>query len=511
MQIARDLAGFSMGEADVLRRAMGKKQVDVMERMRPKFMDGARERGVPEDTAKTLFDTMAEFAGYCFNRPHSEAYARVAYQTAYLKIHYPAQFMAAQLSSYMDDKTKVALYVEEARRLGVAVMPPDVNQSDVDFTPNAEGQIRFGLAAVKGVGRGAVGAILEARSSGPFRDIYDFCRRVPSTQVTRAVTEALIRCGGFDSLGSRAAQMAVLDMAQAQAQSLQRDRAVGQTSLFGDDDDSGVGADSQTLPDVPEWTRDQILSAEKELLGLYVTDNPLKDVVRALDGRVDHTCGELADEAADATVTVGGVVTRVREYMTRGNKPMMFLTIQDLEGDADIVVPPKTYESVRSLLVMDAVIVVTGRNSARDAAAPPGSGMAKVVADTIVPMERAPIRFAKRLDDAPAASGDSGPASDEPPGAFEPNGNGDGNGGGRANGAIHIRLGAADRPLLDRVRQILGACPGDRDVVLHVAEGGRPRAFRLPEQYRAAWSEDLRRRLGAVVEDATAVWCAAGA
>ncbi|HOS92374.1 MAG TPA: DNA polymerase III subunit alpha [Armatimonadota bacterium] len=511
MQIARDLAGFSMGEADVLRRAMGKKQVDVMERMRPKFMEGARQRGVPEDTAKALFDTMAEFAGYCFNRPHSEAYARVAFQTAYLKTHYPAQFMAAQLSSYMDDKTKVALYVEEARRLGVAVMPPDVNQSDADFTPNAEGQIRFGLAAVKGVGRAAVGAILEARSAGPFRDIFDFCRRVPSTQVTRAVTEALIRCGGFDSLGSRAAQMAVLDMAQAQAQSLYRDRAVGQTSLFGDDDDALVGTDSQVLPDVPEWTRDQILSAEKELLGLYVTDNPLKDVVRALDGRVDHTCGELAEEAADATVTVGGVITRVREYMTRANKPMMFLTIQDLEGDADIVVPPKTYESVRSLLVMDAAIVVTGRNSPRDAGAPPGSGMAKVVADAIVPADRAPVRFAKRLDDTGAPLEELNGASDDPTAGFDALQNGGGNGsecGG--GGAIHIRLSAADRSLLDRVRQILGACPGDRDVILHVADGGRPRVFRLPEQYRASWSEDLRRRLGAVVDDAAAVWCAAG-
>jgi len=496
MQIARDLGGFTMGQADMLRRAMGKKQVAIMEEMRPLFLAGAAERGVSGGIATQLFDTMAQFAGYCFNRPHSEIYGRLAYQTAYLKYHYPAPFLSAQLSSYMDDKTKVALYVEEANRRGVEVKPPDVNASQADFAPDAEGNIRFGLAAIKGVGRGVVNIILETRADEPFRDIWEFCQRIPSNVVSKSVIETIIRAGGFDSLGSRAAHMAVLDSAFAGGQQADRDRAVGQTSLFGDDAGLEELAQVHQLPDVPEWPREEILAAEKELLGLYVTGNPLREVAHALDGKVTHSLADLAEETQERAVVVGGIVTRTREYITKGGKAMMFATIQDLEGDADIVIRPGLYEKVRELLAMDRVLVIRGRSEA-NASGGPGA-QPKVVAEEIVPEGQARKQF-------PSRNGRSG--VEEAAGSAEPNG---------VEHAsekpvsrrvvIHIKVTTATQSVLSEVKRVIVSLPGDDPVVLHVPENGSQRSIALGDRFRATWSGELRTRLRDSVGDSATVW-----
>ncbi|MGH7406545.1 MAG: DNA polymerase III subunit alpha, partial [Candidatus Methylomirabilales bacterium] len=277
MRIAGDLAGFSMGEADLLRRAMGKKDPELMEKARKKFLDGAKSKGVPARTAEKIFDLMAPFAGYAFNLSHAAAYAVVAHQTAYLKAHYPVEFMAALLTSEMADTDKIVKYIEECRAMGITVLPLDVNESGSGFKVVGE-KIRFGLVAVKNVGDLAIHSILESRTAkGRFKSLYDFCQRVDLRLVNKRVLESLIKCGAFDSLGARRAQlMAIVDSAMDAASSAQRDRAQGQVSLLEVFEAAGAPAVAAPgLPDVPEWSRAELLAAERETLGFYITGHPL--------------------------------------------------------------------------------------------------------------------------------------------------------------------------------------------------------------------------------------------
>jgi DNA polymerase-3 subunit alpha len=363
MRIASDLAGFSMGEADILRRAMGKKNPELMAEQRKKFLDGAAAHGVPERKAERIFGFMEQFAGYGFNKSHSAAYALIAYQTAYLKANYSVEFMAALLTSEMADTDKIVKHIEECRAMGIQVLPPDVNESSNDFAVVGD-KIRFGLVAVKNVGEAAIQSILAARrQQGRFRDLFDFCERVDLRLVNKRVIESLIKCGAFDSLGARRAQlMAVVDKAMEAASMAQRDRAYGQVSLL-DVLSSGGGAPRQSgaLPELPEWDRSKLLAGEKETLGFYVTGHPLAEH-RALIARyTTATTEDLAGLPDKSTVKLGVMVAAVKEISTKNGDRMAFVTLEDLAGTVEAVVFPDLYRSSMLHLAKDSAVLVKGQ------------------------------------------------------------------------------------------------------------------------------------------------------
>ncbi|MEK7220460.1 MAG: DNA polymerase III subunit alpha, partial [candidate division NC10 bacterium] len=330
MRIASDLAGFSMGEADILRRAMGKKNPELMAEQRKKFVDGAVARGVPEKKAERIFGFMEQFAGYGFNKSHSAAYALIAYQTAYLKANYPVEFMAALLTSEMADTDKIVKYIEECRAMGIEVLPPDVNESSNDFTVVGD-KICFGLVAVKNVGEGAIQSNLAARrQQGRFRDLFDFCERVDLRLVNKRVVESLIKCGAFDSLGARRAQlMAVVDKAMEAASASQRDRAHGQVSFLDVLSLTGTARrEAPALPEVTEWERPQLLAGEKETLGFYVTGHPLAEHRGLIARHTNLTTEDLPSLPDKSTVKLGAIVTAVKEISTKNGDRMAFVTLE---------------------------------------------------------------------------------------------------------------------------------------------------------------------------------------
>jgi len=361
MRIASDLAGFSLAEADLLRRAMGKKKPEIIAGLRSQFVEGAVRRGVDADTAGKIFDKMEYFAGYGFNKSHSAAYALVAYQTAYLKANYPQAFMAALLTSVKDNTDKIAVYVEECRRLGINVLPPDVNESGKDFTLVHNG-IRFGLAAVKNVGDSAVEAILEARQKGgPFRDVMDFCRRLDFRVVNKRVLESLIKAGALASLGaSRAQLMAILDYIIQVGQRTHKQNDTAQLSLFNNWVEEAAPA-VLPLHSVPEWTRRDILAAEKETLGLYISGHPLEDYRLLLRAATTANIDEIRKMAEGRDVIIGGLVTSVRRISTRRGDPMAFGMIEDLSGSIEAIFFPRVYWECRHLLQEGAGLLLWGQ------------------------------------------------------------------------------------------------------------------------------------------------------
>ena len=360
MRIASDLAGFTLGQADLLRRAMGKKKKEIIEEQKEAFVRGASGRGIERPVAEEIYTLMAHFAGYGFNKSHSAAYGLIAFRTAWLKAHHPVEFMAAMLTSVMSQSEKVTGYIAECRRLGIAVLPPDVNQSFGDFTPVPEG-IRFGLAAVRNVGHGAIGAIIRAREEGGvFRDLDDFCERVDLHQVNRRVMESLVHGGALDSLGMRRSQiLAVLDLAMEKGIRRQEEQACGQVSLF----DTGGLAEvhKTTAPDLPEFSREEILTMEKTYLGFYVSGHPLDDYRTLLERPGITPVSRLEEKRDGEMLALGGIVTGLKRSITRRNENMAYLTLEDLTGDVDVLVFPKTYRAVGTRLEKDAVILLKGR------------------------------------------------------------------------------------------------------------------------------------------------------
>jgi DNA polymerase III subunit alpha len=363
MRIASDLAGFSLGEADILRRAMGKKSAELMAEQRKKFVDGAIKRGVTEKKADKIFGLMEQFAGYGFNKSHAAAYAIIAYQTAYLKANYPVEFMAALLTSETNDTDKIVKYIEECRTMGIEVLPPDVNESSSDFTV-VEGKVRFGLVAVKNVGETAIQSILAARrNEGRFGSLYDFCERVDLRLVNKRVIESLVKCGAFDSLGARRSQLAaVVDKAMEAAASAQRDRAHGQGSLL--DVLSASGTSRRAAPPLPalaEWDRSQLLTAEKETLGFYITGHPLDAYRATLDRYATATTESLLSLPDKSTTRLGAIVTAVKEISTKSGDRMAFVTLEDLNGTVESVVFPDVYRSSMLHLAKDSAVLVKGQ------------------------------------------------------------------------------------------------------------------------------------------------------
>ncbi|MCI0521112.1 MAG: DNA polymerase III subunit alpha [Chloroflexi bacterium] len=355
------LGGFTAPEADDLRKAVSKKIKDKLMKMREKFVEGAARNGIPEETGNAIFDDWEEFARYGFNKAHAADYGIIAVQTAYLKRHYPVEYMTALLSVTQGDTAKVALYSADCRRMGITVAPPDVNQSGWDFTIQdaAEATIRVGLGAVKNVGHGPVDAILKGRGATPFSSLNDFAHRVDLRQVGKRALESLVKVGAMDSFGLRQALLEGVDRIIAASAAHFRAREMGQLSLFGGH--SGV-ADTISLPKATvEISRREILNWERELIGLYVSDHPLSPVMSELTQAVTHFSGQLAEAQPNEKVRVAGLVTRVRPHVSKAGKPMGFVAIEDLQGVIELVVFPSVWSRVAEMLDYDRIVLVDGR------------------------------------------------------------------------------------------------------------------------------------------------------
>jgi DNA polymerase III subunit alpha len=361
MQIASEMAGFTMGEADILRRAMGKKDRELMAKQREKFLGGCRERGTTAAKAERVWELMEKFAGYGFNKSHAAAYGLVAYQTAYFKANYPVEFMAALLTSEMGDTDKIVKYIDECRAMGIRVEPPDVNVSAVQFSVAGD-TVRFGLAAIKNVGEAAMQSILKARGeTGPFRTLDDFCTRVDLRLVNRRVIESLLKAGAFDSLGlTRAHLLATADAALESGGRQQRDRAEGQGSFF--ELLPEAPARSSTPAEViPEWEADQRLAFEKEVLGFYISGHPLaryRDVVEPLGVT---TSADLAAKGHGARVILFGHAAALKETSTKGGNRMAFFTLEDMEGTVEVTVFPEPFKTAAACLRSGEAVLVRGR------------------------------------------------------------------------------------------------------------------------------------------------------
>jgi len=368
MAIANKVAGFSLGQADILRRAMGKKKQEEMANLRAKFLEGAKKHKITDKKAEKLFDLIQKFAGYGFNKSHAAAYALVTYQTAYLKAHSPNEFMAALLTSEMGNTDKVVRYINECRDLGIKVLPPDVNVSGKDFSVTPEG-IRFGLAAIKNVGEGAIETIIEARiAGGPYVSFFDFCHRVDARKLNKRALECLIKAGAFDSTGARRAQLAaVLDRTVDQASAAQRAESQGQTSIFaafeppdGNSGRRGTLPFDESLPDLPEWDEDQLLKHEKELIGFYITSHPLARYAEGMTRFSTASTDRLSEVADTKEVKLCGIIGTVRQTMTKRGDRMAYLTLEDLLGTVEVIVFPDLYKTAAALVTPDSVVQVTG-------------------------------------------------------------------------------------------------------------------------------------------------------
>lgn len=367
MQIARDIAGFTMGEADELRKVMGKKQKEKIPAYRARFIAGAVEHsGIEKKLAAEIFAFVEPFAGYGFNKSHAAAYAWIAYQTAFLKANHPLPYFAALMTSVTDKTDKLVEYIDEAKKMGVPVLPPDVNESLTTFAVVGD-QIRFGLAAIKGVGAGAVAVILEARErDGRFADVFDLAKRVDTKQVNRRVFEALVKCGALDTLpGNRSQKLDALDTALEIAARESRDAQLGQASLFGESPAVAAGL-SPTLRRVAPPTTMQALQWEKETLGIFVSGHPLADVVEALARTGAVPVKDLRSADDESFVTVAGMVTGVRRTLTKAGQQILIGTIEDTSGSIDVVVFSKTYPQVQALFEQDRILILKGRLRMRE-------------------------------------------------------------------------------------------------------------------------------------------------
>ncbi|MGA8286900.1 MAG: DNA polymerase III subunit alpha, partial [Candidatus Sulfotelmatobacter sp.] len=394
MQAANKLAGYSLGEADLLRRAMGKKKQEEMAAQRERFIQGAAQRKFPPRKIEKIFDLMAQFAGYGFNKSHSAAYALLAYHTAYLKTHYPIEFMAALLTSVTGSTDDVVKYINECREMGIAVEAPDINVSDANFTPHGEA-IRFGLAAVKNVGGNAIESIVAARKKlGRFKSIYEFCENVDLRLLNKRVLESLIKSGAMDSLGRRAQVMAVLDRAMERAQKAQRDAESGQHGLFGVfQQESEVNNDR--LPDIPDWDEQARLAAEKEILGFFISGHPLekyKDKLADLQAlRIDEIAVMTRSTGKDETIATAGIIGNVRVQKSKRGEFYAQATLEDMSGSIDMIVFPEAYRRLGDKVKLEVPVLVRAGVRIEE-----GTN-AKITAAEIMPLEDAKVPLPRAI------------------------------------------------------------------------------------------------------------------
>lgn len=395
MQICRELAGFSFGQADNVRRAMSKKKLKVMEAEREHFVHGCTEpgkecngcvkNGIPEAVANEIYDDMISFASYAFNKSHAACYAYVAFQTAYLKCHYPQEFMAALLTSVLDNTSKVIEYTTECQRLGITVQQPDINVSRGGFTADGD-SIRFGLNAVKSVGRGLIDAVVRLRAGEPYRGLYDFCKRLRGNELNRRALENLIKAGAFDRLES--SRRAMLESVEGILKSIETDarqNLEGQMDLFGMLGGDAAPANEFRVPDMPEYSTSELLKMEKEVSGLYLSGHPL-DAYRAQISQIS-TCtvaqlqGEDARQFDNQQVTLVCIVVKNKIMTTKSNTLMAFTTVEDLTGTMELLIFPRVLADCRAALQENAVIVAHGRVSVKEEEA------ARLVVDGIQPID----------------------------------------------------------------------------------------------------------------------------
>ena len=386
MQISKEWCGFTGGQADTLRKAVGKKKIDLMKKVKPEFVEGAvKVGGATREMAETFWTQLEEFANYCFNKSHAACYGLIAYWTAYLKAHYPDAFMAALMTSDHDDTDRLAIEMTECKHMGIDVLSPDVNESFIEFAvvPN-EHKIRFGMSAVKGVGVGAVEEVLRAREEGAFSSVEDFAKRVSTSKFNRKAWESLIKSGAFDDMGDRSDLLFNLDAITAFASKLQKEAASGQTDLFGMLGGEGSGVQSMlNLQKAPvQHTDKERLAWERELLGLYISAHPLDKYETYLSEQAQPLT-QLIPEYDSRTMTVGGIINSVRTIVTKSGSKMAFVGIEDKFGEGEVIVFPNLYEKVGAKMQQDAVIRVSGKNSARDRDGNLG-GESKLIADDII-------------------------------------------------------------------------------------------------------------------------------
>jgi DNA polymerase III subunit alpha len=460
MEIPQKLAGYSLGRADLLRRAMGKKKREVLEAEYEGFEAGMRANGYSPGAVKTLWDILVPFSDYAFNKSHTAGYGLVSYWTAYLKANYPAEYMAALLTSVKDDKDRCAVYLAECRRMGIKVLPPDVNASDADFTPTGT-DIRFGLSAVRNVGDNVVGSIVATRTAtGPFTDFADFLRQVDAVVCNKRTLEALIKSGAFDSLGhTRRGLVHVYEPAVDAVLDTKRNEANGQFDLFGfgglEDTDPATDVFAVTVPP-GEWDKSVLLAFEREMLGLYVSDHPLFGVEHVLAAAADHSIAALqADGPAEGqTVTVAGILSAVSRRVTKAGAPWAQAVLEDLEGSVEVLFFPATYAQVGINIAEDAVVVVKGRADLRD------DTVKLIASDLTVP----DLSLAPR-----------GPV------------------------VVSIAPTRCTPPMVDRLREVLAAHPGTTEVHLQLVNGTRSHRLKLDDGYRVAPSPALMGDLKALL------------
>jgi DNA polymerase III subunit alpha len=395
MQIANRLAGYSLGEADLLRRAMGKKKPEEMAQQRERFVQGAVQRSYPRKKIEKIFDLMAQFAGYGFNKSHSAAYALLAYHTAYLKTHYPVEFMAALLTSVTGNTDDVVKYINECREMGIAVEPPDINVSDANFTPHGKA-IRFGLAAVKNVGHNAIESIIAGRKEeGRYKSIYEFCEKVDLRLLNKRVLESLVKSGAMDSLGRRAQLMAVLDKAIERALKTQRDAESGQHGLFGVFQQEEAHANNDRLPEAPDWDEHTRLAAEKEILGFFITGHPLEKYKDKLQDLQALTTAEIAavksSTGKDENITTAGIITNLRVLKSKKGDFYAQAALEDMAGSVEMIVFPEAYRKLQDKVKLEVPVLVRGGLRIEEGVNP------KLTANDIIPLEEAKVPLPRAL------------------------------------------------------------------------------------------------------------------
>jgi DNA polymerase-3 subunit alpha len=394
MDIAKKVAGFSPAEADDLRKAIGKKIHSLMASLKSKFLEGCASNGVPPGTANQLWAVLEQSQDYSFNKSHAACYALIAYRTAWLRANHPKEYMAALISSVMNTKDKVPYYVNACHDLAIDVLPPDVNTSQIDFAV-VEGKIRFGLNAVKNVGESACRSIVRAREEGgTFTSIWDFTERVDPQTVNKRALESLVKCGALDSTGSpRRGMLECLEQALAWGQKQQSDKLLGQGSIFDLGDDAGGDTATRHHPVIPagELAKNELLKLEKETLGLYVSDHPLTPIRDQLRRKTDCAINELERRRDGEIVTVGGIVSSLKQMTTKKGDPMVFAGLEDVTGFCEVVAFNSVYTHARDLLVQDSIVIVKGRIDQK------GAGETKLVAIEVTGFEATPERTEVRL------------------------------------------------------------------------------------------------------------------
>ncbi len=495
MQIVRDLAGYTMGRSDLVRRAMSKKKGDVMAKERQNFIYGNEEEGVrgcvangiPEDVASKIFDDMTDFAKYAFNKAHSACYAVVSYQTAWLKKHYPVEFMAALMTSVIDHQPKLIAYIQQLKSMGIELLSPDINEGGEGFTVtthDGKKKIRYCLSAIKNVGHGVIEHMVKERQeNGPFVSLTDFCKRMQDQDLNRRCLENLIMAGAFDSLGGKRSQyMQIYPMVISAAQAWKKVQMSGQIDLFdlgGSDTASGSRPQGEPdpLPDIEEWPKAMVLGYEKEVLGLYLSGHPLAEVEETWRRHITHVASDFAysedmeSETAEhpmvdgMTATIGGIITRKVVKPTKNNKLMAFITVEDLYGSVEVLVFPNTYEQYRDMLEEDSRVLVTGRISLQM------EKDANLILSELKPLEQeeaSPKEAVKAK-------------------------------------AIWLRFASEStwQALKDDVIQALGEDPGVRPVRIYLEK--EKQKLRAPQQFNVQGTESLRLRLSRLIGEKNVV------